>query len=175
MQEGRAFLIKIQKIFSTGHHVVPVLFKAETKMTLKLCLYLVRMKHHLLKFSILLYVDCRFCHEKTPSTFSFVTMNKCFHVPFQTIKTGFWKKLGCTCVLLAIYKTNTITNIFFYHIQDDLWLWHTTHSRPVAHTAPKSTCLPKLLQQMCIMTVYLKLLCSCNKSQMDPAILCFHK
>lgn len=71
------------------------------------------------------------------------------------------------------WSTFLVTLIF-----DLTWiheLWHTTHSRPLAHTAPESTCLPKLLQQTCTMTVYLKLLYSCNKSRMDTAILCFHK
>lgn len=146
MQKGRAFLIKIQKIFSTGHHLVPVLFKAETKMTLKLCLYLVRMKHLLLKFSILLYVDCRFCHEKIPSTFSFVTMNKCFHVPFQTIKTGFWKKVGLhVCLIghlqddrlpLPIYSF-TIYKMIYLLGNSDFWL--DMNPRAVTHH-PLTSC-----------------------------------
>lgn len=48
------------------------------------------------------------------------------------------------------------------------------HSLPLAHIDPEILVWP-LTAVLCIVTVYLKRLCSCNKSQMDTAIFCFQK
>lgn len=67
---------------------------------------------------------------------------------------------------LPIYSF-TLYKMIYLLGNSDFWL--DMNPRAVTHF------LPKLLQQTCTMTVYLKLLYSCNKSQMDTAILCFHK
>lgn len=54
----------------------------------------------LLCLSIFFIIIILLFTNKSLLIFFFVTMNKCFHVPFKNIKTGFWKMLGWTCALL---------------------------------------------------------------------------
>lgn len=105
-------LIKRKKTFSTRNHVEPVLFKAETKLTLKLCLCRVRMKHHLLNLSVLLFFLVIFHGEKNPIDFLLCNIEpNVFMCHSKLLKVDSENVLVCTCVLLALQGPGTIASV----------------------------------------------------------------